>query len=55
MQASKDRKLDDIRGQIKDQLDCVINEMKIEMENKIIPLEEKVIHIVEEITGNSLF
>jgi len=44
MQASQDRKLDDIKGQIKDQeqkLDCVINELKSEMKNRMGTLEEK--------------
>jgi len=42
LQASQDRKVDDIKEQIKDQLDCVINEMKSEMENRIKSLQEKV-------------
>lgn len=35
MQASQDRKTDDIKGQIKGQLVCVISEMKSEMENRL--------------------
>jgi len=47
MQASQDRKLDYIKGQIEDQepkLDCVINELKSEMEHKMESMEEKVYH-----------
>jgi len=54
MEASQDRKLDDIKGQIKDQeqkLDCGINELKSEMENRMGTLEEKVTNTIEEVTG----
>lgn len=33
MKTSQNQKLDDIKRQIKDQLDCVIKEMKSEMEH----------------------
>jgi len=51
MKLSQDQKLEDIKGQIKDQLNCVINEMKGEMENRMEALEEKVTKTIEEVTG----
>lgn len=45
MQANQDSKFDDLKGQLKDQeekLDCVISELKNEMETRIETLEEKV-------------
>jgi len=52
LQASQDRKIVDIKGQIKDQeqkLDCVINELK--MENSMGTLKKKVTSAIEEVTG----